>query len=159
MSANEEFVIQRARSSDSWTSFVDLTREYLSELDQNYRFRSMHNLFADPTGGVDLEQGVALLGLLGTEVAGVIGLRPLDDRVGELKRLFVRPAYRGRGLGTLLCYAAISHAKQRGYQAVRLDTTTRLGPAVRLYKGLGFHEIGAYNGNPERDARFFELNL
>ena len=105
-------------------------------------------------------QGRILLAEEGDSVAGICALRPLDDEgICELKRLYVREPWRGRGLGRRLSVALIDYARARGYAAVRLDTEKRLEAAIALYRDLGFAEIGAYYDNPLADILYFELEL
>ena len=93
--------------------------------------------------------------------AGCIALHRLDDERCELKRLYVRPAYRGQGLGSLLVARILDDARQIGYRAMLLDTLPVLESAVRMYRGLGFYEIPCYNDSPiDADKTcFFRLDL
>jgi len=91
-------------------------------------------------------------------------LRPLDEEgVCELKRLYLREAWRGRGLGRALSLRIIEFAKGQGYAAMRLDTEKKLEAAIALYRDLGFEEIGAYNDKPPisvgAELLYFELDL
>jgi putative acetyltransferase len=89
--------------------------------------------------------------------AGCAALRPLDPGFAELKRLYVRPAYRGTGLGRRLVQAAIDEARRFGFQGVRLDTLTTMDAATALYRSLGFREIPHYGEKREDGLRYFEL--
>lgn len=104
--------------------------------------------------------GRLLLAEEGGELAGCIALRKLSDGICEMKRLFLRPAFRGQGLGRVLVESVIDEARKLGYTYMRLDTIP--GPmdnAIALYQSMGFAEIGAYNENPVEGAKFMELNL
>jgi putative acetyltransferase len=92
-------------------------------------------------------------------VAGCVGLRPLDRRTGEMKRLYVRPAFRGSGLGRLLVEAVIDAARQAGYGELRLDTLPTMACAQALYARLGFVEIPPYNSTHLPGTRFYALAL
>ena len=91
--------------------------------------------------------------------AGCVALRRLDAASGEMKRMFVRDAYRRSGLGRRLAVAVIDEARKRNYARVMLDTLPKLAPAIALYRDLGFRETGPYLANPTPGAICFELKL
>jgi len=91
--------------------------------------------------------------------AGCVALRKLDASTGEMKRMYVRDAYRGSGLGRRLAAAIIEEAKKRKYRRVVLDTLPKLAPAIALYRDIGFRETGPYLPNPTPGAICFELKL
>lgn len=94
------------------------------------------------------------------ELAGCIALRKLGEGVCEMKRLFLRPAFRGQGLGKVLVDSVIDEARKLGYTYMRLDTIP--GPmdkAIALYRSIGFVDIEPYYQNPVDGAKFMELDL
>ncbi len=91
--------------------------------------------------------------------AGCIALRRRDDERCELKRLYVRPAYRGQGLASALVARILDDARRIGYRAVLLDTLPALRSATKMYRGLGFYEIPCYNDSPVERTYFFRLDL
>ena len=103
--------------------------------------------------------GRLVLALRDVEVAGCAALRALEDGVGELKRLYVRPAFRGRGIGRRLVTMLLADAREIGYRAVRLDTLATMSAARALYEDLGFREVPPYTANPLAGVRFMELAL
>src|SRR5438477_12082376 len=111
--------------------------------------RTLPGRYAPPQGSLLLAPG-----------RGCVGLRPLDTQTAEMKRLFVRPAARGQGLGRTLAQAAIADARERGYSRMVLDTIgEKMGEAGALYRPLGFREIVPYYENPIEGALYLELGL
>lgn len=93
-------------------------------------------------------------------IAGCIGLRPMDEKgICEMKRLFVREAFRGKGIGKELTKTILADAKAIGYHTMRLDTLQRMETARSLYVNLGFNVIPAYYQNPLDEVVYMELNL
>lgn len=115
--------------------------------------------YAPPGGGILLAQAPD-----GETAAGCVALRPLadpdfDGRLCEMKRLYVRPSQRGRGAGHRLVEAVLRAGRQRGYDAMRLDTVASMTAANALYRSAGFYEIDAYRHNPLDGPVFFERSL
>ena len=103
-------------------------------------------------------RGTFLLGRLGDRVVGCGAVRALDGDIGEVKRMWIDPDFRGRGFGGLLLTALEDAARDLGYRIVRLDTNDVLVEAIRLYEAHGFRRIDRYNVNPD-PTRFYEKSL
>jgi GNAT superfamily N-acetyltransferase len=129
-----------------------LFREYADSLGVDLSFQGFAEELAALPGGYD-----ALLVALPDH--GCVGVRPLDEGICEMKRLYVRPQARGLGLGRALALAAISRARGLGYERMRLDTLPLMGAAQELYATLGFADIDPYRHNPIAGSRFMELWL
>ncbi|HUK87222.1 MAG TPA: GNAT family N-acetyltransferase [Terriglobales bacterium] len=94
------------------------------------------------------------------EPAGCVALRPLGGSICEMKRLYVRPAYQGKGVGRALADAVIAGARSIGYQKMRLDTVAdKMQAAVAMYRSIGFREIPPYRENPMAHTLYLELEL
>jgi ribosomal protein S18 acetylase RimI-like enzyme len=134
--------------------------EYASSLDFNLCFQSFDRELASLPGQYAPPWGRLLLLESGGALAGCVALHKLDDGICKMKRLYVRPAFRGRGLGRLFADTIISEARAIGYQRMRLDTVEPvMKAAVAMYRDLGFLEVAPYCQNPIAGALYMELDL
>jgi ribosomal protein S18 acetylase RimI-like enzyme len=136
-----------------------LFREYQAGLGVSLCFQDFETELAGLPGKYADPSGCLLLAEADGKAAGTVALRDLGDGICEMKRLYVRPAARGLGLGRKLAASVVDEARKRGYRAMRLDTLPQLEAAIGLYASMGFAEIGNYCDNPIPGARFFELAL
>ena len=137
----------------------ELFREYESQLGVDLCFQDFQEELAELPGKYAPPRGRLLLALDGDVPAGCLALRPITDDICEMKRLFVRQQYRGRGLGRALATEIIGQARTIGYHRMRLDTLRSLREAMRLYESLGFEESRPYYQNPLPDTVYWELEL
>jgi len=136
-----------------------LFREYADWLAVDLSFQGFEEELAALPGAYRAPQGTLLLCRADGRAAGCIGVRPWEDGACEVKRLYARPEFRGRGCGRFLIQQAIAWAQRAGYQRMLLDTLPRMAPAQRLYEGFGFREVAPYRFNPIAGTRFMELSL
>jgi GNAT superfamily N-acetyltransferase len=148
-------MIIRAATMADLDEIRKMLREYAAWLEIDLCFQNFEEELAGLPGEYSPPRGRLLI----AEGAGCVALRPLEEDVCEMKRLYVRPEGRGSGLGRQLVLAIISEARALGYRRMRLDTMPKMGGAQRLYESLGFRDIEAYRYNPEPGARFLELEL
>ena len=152
--------IAQAQSAEDIAHARELFREYEAWLEVDLCFQSFEKELAELPGKYSPPDGRLLLALDNGQVAGCAALRKIGDGICEIKRLFLRPAFRGQGLGRKLAEAVISEAKQIGYERMRLDTLPpKMNDAIALYRSLGFTEIEPYYDNPVPGAKFMELDL
>lgn len=152
--------IAHAAIPDDLTTIQLLFREYQLSLNFDLCFQNFEQELARLPGKYAEPHGCILLATVDGTPAGCVAIRPLEDRVCEMKRLYVRPAARGTGVGGALARRIIDEARTRGYAAMRLDTVpTLMGSAVALYRALGFVNIPRYCENPIPGAEFMELRF
>jgi ribosomal protein S18 acetylase RimI-like enzyme len=138
----------------------DLFRTYEQELEENLCFQRFDEELKDPLKKYGPPAGALLLAYWNNETAGCIAFTPMPQGATcEMKRLYVKPAYRKYGIGKQLVLQLIQLAIERGYTTMRLDTLEKLQPAIRLYEQLGFERITAYYNNPLPDAVYMEKKL
>jgi putative acetyltransferase len=154
-----ELQIVEAQGEEGIAAARELFLEYADALGVDLCFQGFDRELGELPGDYAPPGGRLLLGLVGEEVAGCVGLRSLDDGACEMKRLYVRPPFRGSGLGRRLADAVIEAARGLGYGRMRLDTLPVMAEAQRLYETLGFRDIAPYYENPVPGARFLELAL
>jgi putative acetyltransferase len=136
--------------------------EYAAGLGFSLCFQGFDGELAEMPGRYAPPTGALFLARAAGDLAGCIGLRalePAQDRVCEMKRLFVRERYRGTGLGKRLAEIVIEEARRIGYRTMRLDTLPTMVRAIPMYRKLGFVEIEPYTVNPVEGALFFERDL
>ena len=145
------FTIRRARAEDHAAVTRELT-EYLSFIGDTLDPAGLDHDIAHWQEEYDGTTGVLLLVVdPAGEVVGTAAVRSLEPGTGELKRMWLRPACQGRGLGRQLLDASLAEARQLGCRALRLDSQAKLAAAVHLYRAYGFREIPRYNDNHRAD--------
>lgn len=138
----------------------ELFLEYAQSLGFSLCFQDFDKELAGLPGDYAPPEGRLLLAECGNQLAGCVGLHRLDPGNCEMKRLYVRPQFRGKGLGRALCERIIAEARQIGYRRMRLDTVEPvMKGAVAMYRKLGFKEIAPYRSNPIAGAMYMELEL
>ena len=138
----------------------ELFLEYAQSLGFSLCFQNFDQELAGLPGDYAPPEGRLLLAEYEGLLAGCVALHKLEPGICEMKRLYLRPQFRGKSLGRLLAERIIAEARQIGYRRMRLDTVEPvMKDAVAMYRKLGFKEIGSYRPNPMAGALYMELRL
>ena len=138
----------------------ELFLEYAQSLGFSLCFQNFEQELAGLPGDYAPPDGRLLLAECEGQLAACVALHKLDDAICEMKRLYLRPQFRGRGLGRVLANRIIAEARQIGYQRMRLDTVEPvMKDAVAMYRKIGFQDIAPYRANPIVGAIYMELQL
>jgi ribosomal protein S18 acetylase RimI-like enzyme len=151
--------ILHATSPEHFEHARGLFQEYASALGVDLCFQGFEHELKELPGEYSEPNGCILLAFLDSELAGCVALRPFSTGICEMKRMYVRPMFRGNGIGRALAQDVIAEARGRGYRKIRLDSLPTMKDAQTLYRSLGFREIGSYRPNPIQGAVYLELTL
>ena len=160
MDAANQFLVLPAESPAELAAVRELFLEYWRARKLSLAFFSFDRELAELPGAYAPPEGRLLLASWGGEPVGCVALRRMEPAICEIKRLYIKPQFRGRGWGRILTEAVIQEARGIGYRKIRLDT---IGPsmqdAMALYERMGFREISAYHHNPLEGVKYLELDL
>lgn len=140
-------------------AIAQLFRAYAATLPVDFCTQGFDEEIGALPGQYAPPQGALLIARDANAALGCVAMRPLADNVAEMKRLYVAPEGRGRGLGRALTLAIIDAARAAGHRELRLDTLAPMREAQTLYRSLGFTEIAPYNDNPPDITTFMSLKL
>lgn len=151
--------ISEARWPDDRATVEALFREYVSSLAEDISFQNVDDELSGLPGKYARPGGVVLIAWDGCEAAGAVAYRMVEPGVCEMKRLYVRPAFRGSDLGRELANELIEDARGRGYRTMLLDTLASMQSARALYRDLGFVPVAPYYDNPLPGVMYMALEL
>jgi putative acetyltransferase len=151
--------IVQAMSSKDLDQVRELFQEYAKSLGFELHFQNFDKEIAELPGDYAPPSGRLLLLIYESRIAGCVALRNMGKGVCEMKRLYVRSEFRGKGIGKTLARTIIKEAHRIVYRSMRLDTVPAMQEAISLYRSLGFKDIEPYRYNPTEGAIFMELKL
>lgn len=151
--------IVEADSQERVAIVHQLFREYADSLGIDLCFQNFDEELKTLPGKYVPPAGRLLLALVDNQAAGCVALRRIDDETCEMKRLFVKPMFRGKNIGKQLALNVIEQARAIGYARMLLDTLPSMKEAIKLYGSLGFAMTEPYRLNPVKGAMFMELKL
>ncbi len=151
--------LARITKEEQLPAVKELFLEYANSLSFSLCFQSFGAEMQELLKRYGPPQGALILASVDGENAGCAAMHKLSEGICEMKRLYVRDAYRGLGLGKRLVTAVIESAKSAGYRAIRLDTLASMKAAQHLYLSFGFYDIEPYADNPLSEARYMEYTI
>jgi ribosomal protein S18 acetylase RimI-like enzyme len=155
--------LSEPQSATELQAAAAIFQEYVDSLGIDLSFQGVAQEMLNLPGAYASPRGTLLLAWVDGDLAGCCALRPLDEadvpNAAEMKRLYVRPAYRRFGLGRLLAEAVLDAARRMGYSSVLLDTLDDMEAARALYEELGFVEIPPYYHNPVAGSHYLRADL
>jgi len=154
------FAVAQAETAAQIAQALELFLEYAKSLGFSLCFQNFEQELAGLPGDYCPPEGRLLLAKYEGQLAGCVALHKINDSICEMKRLYLRPQFRGKGLGRVLADRVIAEARQIGYRFMRLDTVEPvMKDAVAVYRKIGFKEIAPYRPNPIAGALYMELEL
>lgn len=160
LSADENLSVRQPEGSAEIEQVRKLFLEYAQPLGFSLCFQNFDQEIAELPGDYSPPDGRLLLAKVEDELAGCVALHKLQPEICEMKRLYLRPKFRGRGLGRFLANAIMAEGRSIGYKMMRLDTVEpAMKDAVALYRKLGFYEIEPYRVNPMPGTLYMEVRL
>ncbi len=152
-------MIRAAQFEREGAAIRALIDEYVAWLEFDLCFQNFDEEMRNIATVYGPPRGAFLVAEVKGELAGCVGLRARGDAEGEMKRLYVRPAYQGHGLGRALVAGIIDSARELGFERVVLDAAPKTLVAQELYQAVGFREVAPYYGSPIAGTRYFALEL
>jgi ribosomal protein S18 acetylase RimI-like enzyme len=149
----------KAETDDHLEIAKEMFTEYARSLEFSLGFQEFEQELSDISVHYGPPHGCILLAICDRKPAGCVALRRLEEGVCEMKRLYVKPEYRGSGIGKTLSEKIIEEGKYLGYEKIRLDTLSSMKEANSIYRDLGFYDIEPYRYNPYEKAVFLEKGL
>ncbi|MFX0018530.1 MAG: GNAT family N-acetyltransferase [Promethearchaeota archaeon] len=153
------FKVLEAGSNEQLKNVRRIFKDYSNYLNIDLEFQDFEEELNNLPGEYKPPLGCILLAFYNNTLIGCVALRKFEEKICEMKRLYVKPQFRSRGFGKNLAKAIINKAIKIGYKSMRLDTLPFMKEAISLYKSLGFKEMKPYRYNPFKGAKFFELEL
>lgn len=159
MNKTEKIIFIDVNTQELLEKTKEIFKEYQQSIDTDLCFQKFEEELASLPGKYAPPKGRLYLSFVGEKLVGCVALRPINDTECEMKRLYIKPEFRGQGMGRILAEKIISDAKEIGYKQMFLDTLDTMKSALNLYASLGFKDAPEYCYNPIEGAIFMYLDL
>jgi ribosomal protein S18 acetylase RimI-like enzyme len=156
---DEQNIVYKRPDEDEIQNARSLIIEYIKWLNQDLSFQNIDEELNNFPQKYSEPDGIFIIAKENSNVVGCVGLKKIDGKICEMKRLFVNNNHRGKGIGRKLIDIIIEEAKLKGYEIIRLDTLATMESALRLYGKSGFYEISPYYNNPYSGVVYLEKKL
>lgn len=152
--------IKEINTPEDYLQAAKLFQEYAQEIGIDLTFQNFEAELNDLQKQYSRPEGAIFIAYNDHDVAlGCVGIRKLEDSVCELKRMYIKPEGRGKGLASQLVKKCLEIGIELGYSKIRLDTLSSMHAAIRVYEKAGFYEIDSYRFNPFDEAKYYERKL
>jgi ribosomal protein S18 acetylase RimI-like enzyme len=152
-------VYKKLETEDEILKTKELLCEYIKWLDQDLSYQNIDDELSNFPEKYKEPFGAFIIAKIDENIIGCVGLKKLDDKICEMKRLYVRDSFKGKGIGKLLTEKIIEEARKKNYNKIRLDTFKKMEAALGIYYKIGFQKIAPYYHNPNEGAVFLEKTL
>ena len=156
---NQNFVYKKIETGEEILGAKNLIIEYIQWLNQDLGFQNIDDELNNFPEKYKEPEGAFIIAKVNNEVIGCVGIRKIENKIGEMKRLFVNDNYKGRGIGKKLVEKIIEEAKIKNYEKIRLDTLNTMKAALDIYYKNGFYKIEPYYNNPHNNIEYLEKIL
>jgi ribosomal protein S18 acetylase RimI-like enzyme len=148
-----------ASTDEHYSNAAELFKEYAHWLNIDLTFQHFEEELSQLKSMYGLPLGAVILAKIDNDIVACVAIRNLENQIAELKRMFVKPAFRHQSIAQNLLHKATEFAIGTGYKSIRLDTLNTMTPAMNLYTKNGFKQIEAYYHNPLETAVYFEKTI
>jgi N-acetylglutamate synthase-like GNAT family acetyltransferase len=156
---NKEVVYKKLETEDEIIKAKELIIEYIKWLNQDLTYQDIDDELMYFPQRYKEPNGTFIVAKDNNDIIGCVGLKKLEKDICEMKRLFVKDTYKGKGVGKKLVEIILQEAKNKNYKKIRLDTLKTMENALKIYYKNNFYEIGAYYNNPNSNVIYLEKIL
>jgi ribosomal protein S18 acetylase RimI-like enzyme len=156
---NRNFIYKKLETNEEILGAKNLIIEYIQWLDQDLCYQNIDDELNNFPKKYDEPEGAFIIAKDNSNIVGCVGIRKIENKICEMKRLFVNENYKGKGIGKKLVEIIIEEARTKNYEKIRLDTLSTMESALKIYYKNGFNKIEPYYNNPNDNVVYLEKIL